>query len=129
MGQHPRQRHPRPINHHRRTAAEVLGWVGRGASDDPLANWSFGYAVLPTHRFHGYATEALTAALTYCHQDLAIPTLWGECHPTNTASAHVMHSAGLTQTTPSPNGSPRFVFPPHTNRPQQSPTTTWSALP
>ncbi|WUJ69395.1 GNAT family N-acetyltransferase [Kribbella soli] len=96
----------------RRTDAEVLGWIGLGASDDPLADWSFGYAVLPAHRSHGYATEALKAALAYCHQDLAIPTLWGECHPTNTASAHVMHAAGLTQTTPSQDGSPRFVFAP-----------------
>ncbi|MER7247632.1 GNAT family N-acetyltransferase [Kribbella sp. NPDC000426] len=99
----------------RRSDAEVLGWIGLGASIDPLATWSFGYAVHPAHRSHGYATEALRAALAYCHQDLAIPTLWGECHPTNTASAHVMLTAGLTPTTPAQNGSPRFLSTPKTN--------------
>ncbi|WP_328999444.1 GNAT family N-acetyltransferase [Kribbella sp. NBC_00709] len=96
----------------RRSDAEVLGWLGLGASDDPLAAWSFGYAVLPSHRSYGYATEALKAALAHCHGDRDIPSLWGECHPTNAASAHVMQSAGMQETTPAPNTSRRFIHPP-----------------
>src|SRR5919197_1280323 len=62
----------------RRADAAVLGWLGLGASQDPLADWSFGYAIHPSHRSNGYATEALQAALTHCHTELAINTLWGE---------------------------------------------------
>lgn len=96
----------------RRTDAEVLGWLGLGASDQPTADWSFGYAVVPAHRARGYATEALRAALTYCHQERGINTLWGECYQANTASAHVMQTAGMQELPPTDASSRRFLFPP-----------------
>ncbi|MGZ0146124.1 GNAT family N-acetyltransferase [Kribbella sp. WER1] len=86
-----------------------VGWLGLGQSDSPIAAWSFGYAIHPTHRSNGYATEALTAALSYCHTKLSIPTLWGECHPPNTASAHVMLTAGMQELPPTPT-SRRFRY-------------------
>jgi RimJ/RimL family protein N-acetyltransferase len=94
-----------------RTTATPVGWLGLGASEDPLAAWSFGYAIHPTHRSHGYATEALAAALTYCHTQLSVPSIWGECNPANTASAKVMTTAGLTEVTPSPT-TRRFLYNP-----------------
>ena len=95
----------------RRTDSAVVGWLGLGTSQDPLADWNFGYAVHPSHRANGYATEALKAALTYCHTSLSINTIWGECHQANKASAHVMTSAGMQETTPTPT-SRRFLYPP-----------------
>ena len=92
--------------------AEVLGWVGLGTSQDPTADWSFGYAVLPTHRANGYATEALKAALTYCSKQPRSQTLWGECHRANNASAHVMLGAGMQELPHAPKGTSRFRFPP-----------------
>jgi RimJ/RimL family protein N-acetyltransferase len=89
-----------------RTDATVVGWLGLGASNDPTGDWSFGYAIHPTHRAHGYATEALSAALTH----LQVGTIWGECHPENQASAHVMQSAGMTEITPTTNR--RFIHHP-----------------
>ena len=88
----------------RRTDATPVGWLGLGISDDPTADWSFGYAIHPAHRANGYATEALAAALT--HLDLSV---WGECHLTNDASAHVMQSAGMQELPPTT--SRRFVHP------------------
>lgn len=96
-----------------RANATPVGWLGLGTSPDPLADWSLGYAIHPTHRANGYATEALTAALTYCHTHLSIPTLWAECHPDNTASAHVLQSAGMTQVSTSPT-TRRFLYAPPT---------------
>ncbi|MGW6196452.1 GNAT family N-acetyltransferase [Kribbella sp. NPDC055110] len=93
----------------RRTDATPVGYLGLGASNDPTADWSFGYAIHPNHRTHGYATEALTAALT--HLDM---TVWGECHPTNNASAHVMQSAGMQELPPTTNR--RFLHTPNHHR-------------
>ncbi|MET9311689.1 GNAT family N-acetyltransferase [Kribbella sp. NPDC003505] len=90
----------------RRSDANPVGWLGVGASDDPAADWSFGYAIHPAHRSHGYATEALAAALA----QLQVGTVWGECHPRNHASAHVMRSAGMQEITPTTNR--RFLHPP-----------------
>ncbi|MFG1909398.1 GNAT family N-acetyltransferase [Kribbella sp. NPDC048928] len=98
----------------RRTDNTPVGWLGLGESQDPAGDWSFGYAIHPAHRANGYATEALTAALAYCHTTLKIPTIWGECHPDNPASAHVMTQAGLIELPPTPT-SRRFQHhpPPH----------------
>ncbi|NIK59911.1 GNAT family N-acetyltransferase [Kribbella shirazensis] len=94
-----------------RATATPVGWLGLGASQDPLADWSFGYAIHPDHRANGYATEALTAALDYCHTHLSIESAWGECNPANTASATVMTTAGLVEVTPSPT-TRRFLYHP-----------------
>ncbi|GAA1600192.1 MULTISPECIES: GNAT family N-acetyltransferase [Kribbella] len=101
--------------------ATPVGWLGLGESDSPIAAWSFGYAIHPAHRSHGYATEALTAALTYCHRTLGVPTLWGECHPPNKASAHVMLTAGLQELPPTPT-SRRFLYTPPRPRAKRSRT-------
>ncbi|WP_350276518.1 GNAT family N-acetyltransferase [Kribbella sp. HUAS MG21] len=94
-----------------RTTATPVGWLGLGASEDPLATWSFGYAIHPFHRSNCYATESLEAALEYCHTHLTIDSIWGECNPHNTASAKVMTNAGLTEVAPSPT-TRRFLYNP-----------------
>ncbi|MFF0341204.1 GNAT family N-acetyltransferase [Kribbella sp. NPDC004875] len=91
----------------RRTDAEVVGWLGLGQSDNPIAAWSFGYAIHPTHRANGYATEALA----YCRHHLAVDSLWGECHAPNNASAHVMLTAGLRELPHPPKNTRRFQTP------------------
>ncbi|MGW7681806.1 GNAT family N-acetyltransferase [Kribbella sp. NPDC054772] len=95
----------------RRTDAEFLGWLGLGQSNDPTADWSFGYAIHPTHRSNGYATEALKGALTYCHDHHSVATFWGECHAPNKASAHVMLTAGLKELPNPPKNTRRFQTP------------------
>ncbi|MEU8227646.1 GNAT family N-acetyltransferase [Kribbella sp. NPDC048915] len=90
----------------RRTDQTPVGWLGLGVSNDPTGDWSFGYAVHPAHRAHGYATEALAAAIP----NLAVNTIWGECHHDNATSAHVMQSAGMTEIAPTPHQPP---LPPH----------------
>ena len=94
----------------RRSDGEVLGWLGMGESQEPVADWSFGYAVRAVHRGQGYATEALAAALEYCRGELGVASLWGECFVENLASARVMTGAGMVEIEPVER-SRRFRFP------------------
>ncbi|TCC47393.1 N-acetyltransferase [Kribbella capetownensis] len=84
----------------RRSDGEVVGWLGMGESKEPVADWSFGYAVRAAHRGQGYMTEALTAGLEYCRGELGVGSLWGECFVGNVASARVMTGAGMVEIEP-----------------------------
>jgi RimJ/RimL family protein N-acetyltransferase len=88
----------------------VVGWLGMGSSQDPLAEWNFGYAVRAGYRGRGYATEALRAGLEYCRGELGIGSVWGECFRDNAASARVMAGAGMVEVGPSKDGSRRFLY-------------------
>lgn len=96
----------------RRTDHAVVGWLGLGNSSRSVAEWDFGYALRPDHRGHGYASEALSAALAACHRRFGIASFWGECHETNYASAHVMISVGMIEIIRGDDGQRRFVYPP-----------------
>lgn len=55
----------------------------------------FGYAILPEFTDKGYATEALTALISYCFNNLKVKKIFGDCIVTNIASQKVMLKAGL----------------------------------
>lgn len=80
-----------------RSTGETLGWIGVGVSSEPVGEYDFGYAIRPGCRGRGYATEALVATLRFCFADLAVASVWGECHAGNSASAHVMGAAGMSR--------------------------------
>ena len=91
-----------------RSTGAVVGWIGVGVSSAPVGDYDFGYAVRPGHRGHGYATEALVATLRFCFTDLAVASVWGECHADNAASARVMSAACMSRIADN-GGSRRYL--------------------
>jgi [ribosomal protein S5]-alanine N-acetyltransferase len=87
---------------------ERAGWIGCGKSSDPVGEYDFGYALLPGCRGRGYAREALAAVLTFCLDELAVSSVWGECDALNHRSAAVMRAVGMTRVDASAQGDLRF---------------------
>lgn len=78
-----------------KNTGEVVGWIGFGGSDRGVADVDFAYVLAPRYRGFGYATEALSAVVSFCFEELGVTSLWGECAVANDRSAAVMERAGL----------------------------------
>ena len=74
---------------------EVVGWIGFGESERGVADVDFAYVLAPRYRGFGYASEALTAVVSFCSDELGVTSIWGECAVDNHRSAAVMERAGL----------------------------------
>ena len=75
---------------------EVVGWIGFGPDRrQHVGDIDFAYIIASTQRGNGFASEALAAVVEYCFGELGVSSVWGECHPDNSASARVMEKAGL----------------------------------
>lgn len=74
---------------------EVVGWIGFGPSTRGVADVDFAYVVAPRYRGFGYASEALSAVVSFCFDELGVTSVWGECAIANDRSAAVMERAGL----------------------------------
>lgn len=65
------------------------------ALDRDRPKGDLGYWISVGHRNHGYATEAVCAAIAHGFGQLRLPRIEGMCYATNAASIRVLEKSGL----------------------------------
>ncbi|KUJ68051.1 acetyltransferase [Streptomyces albus subsp. albus] len=89
-------RHPGAFEIRRREDGEAIGGVDFHGPADEHGSVTIGYGLVPSARGRGYASEALRALLEFARAQ-GIPRVKGDADHDNTASHHVMRSAGMRQ--------------------------------
>jgi RimJ/RimL family protein N-acetyltransferase len=67
---------------------------------DFLSSPDLGFALLPEHCGHGYATEAARAVLKHAHVELGIEQLYAIVRPGNQRSVRLLEQLGFRRTGP-----------------------------
>jgi ribosomal-protein-alanine N-acetyltransferase len=67
---------------------------------DFLSSPDLGFALLPEHCGHGYATEAARAVLKHAHVELGIERLYAIVRPGNQRSVRLLEQLGFRRTGP-----------------------------
>ena len=75
------------------TAAGICGLLKRDALDAP----DVGFAMLPSYRGRGYASEAASAALTHGREQLQLERVLAIVKPQNAASIRVLEKLGMVR--------------------------------
>ncbi|MGV2069047.1 GNAT family N-acetyltransferase [Agrobacterium sp. 22-226-1] len=80
----------------RRDNGRIVGWGG--LYEDPFdPGWDFevGYYFRPESWGMGYASELVSAALSFADNQLKLPAVWAMAHPDNVGSQRVLEKAGF----------------------------------
>ena len=88
---------PQPFGNYeirRREDGRAIGGVGFHATPDENGSVTIGYGLIPSAHGKGYASEALRALLAFARAH-GITSVKGDTDHDNTASQHVMASAGM----------------------------------
>lgn len=81
-----------------RDRQEVIGDVGFQGAPDALGEVSINYAIVPSERGNGYATEAVAALLHWALEQPEIRVIRAESNVGNHASHHVLETVGMHHT-------------------------------
>ncbi|WP_028400074.1 GNAT family N-acetyltransferase [Ectobacillus panaciterrae] len=76
----------------------VVGDLGFKGKPNEEREVEIGYGILPAVQKKGYATEAVTALVTWAFGTEKVSTVLAECLETNAASIRVLEKAGFTKT-------------------------------
>lgn len=77
---------------------EVIGDIGFHGPPDELGEVTISYAVVPSERGNGYATEAVRALLDWALEQPDVRVVRAESDVGNLASHHVLASVGMQHT-------------------------------
>ena len=81
----------------RRVDGSFIGWGGLTRWNPDFVSVSLGYCFDDAAWGHGYATEALRAALQWAFDSLALNRVQAETDTRNLASAHVLEKLGFVR--------------------------------
>jgi len=77
---------------------EVIGDIAFHGPPDALGEATISYAIVPSERGHGYATEAVRALLAWALEQPEIRVVRAESDVDNHASHHVLEMVGMRHT-------------------------------
>lgn len=80
----------------RRADDHIIGWGGLYEDPfDPGWNFEVGYYFRPEVWGNGYASELISAALSFADNELKLPEVWAMAHPDNSGSKRVLEKDGF----------------------------------
>jgi len=76
-------------------SSRMIGTVGFTSFDLPNFSAEIGYVVSPEYQGHGYATEAVTAVISFGFENCDLERISAVCMKENIASLRVMEKCGM----------------------------------
>ena len=80
-----------------RVTNEVVGDIGFHGLPDSAGRVEIGYAVVPSRRLRGYASEALAALVAFAAARPGITEVTARCEPSNAGSIRTLERGGFEQ--------------------------------